>query len=54
MISKDPPMAIEEINTLVSELVEEAKGNDRMEVVRKLKKVVKNFKSNNSIYECLD
>ena len=54
MISKDPPMAIEEINTLVSELVEEAKGNDRMEVVRKLKKVVNNFKSNNSIYECLD
>ena len=42
------------IASLVEDLVETAKLYDNMETVRKMKQIVPEYKSNNSIYEKLD
>lgn len=54
MISKDPTMAFSEINQLVEEIVNASRLQEQENVVRILKKIVPEFKSNNSIYETLD
>lgn len=54
MISKDPAMLFEQINTMTEDLVQLAKNQDKMQVVKQLKSIVKEFKSNNSIYQSLD
>lgn len=54
MISKDQTMNFVEINALTQKLYETAKEKDKQEVVIFLKQIVKEFKSNNSIYENLD
>ena len=38
----------------IDELVELAKQFDNMETVRKMKQIVPEYKSNNSVYEILD
>ncbi len=54
MISKDPTMPFEEIDALSAKISAAAKLEDKVEVVRVLKEIVKEFKSNNSIFEALD
>ena len=54
MISKDPTMSYAEIDELVTRIVEAASGPAKVEVVKILKKIVPEFKSNNSVYEMLD
>ncbi|MCW0479251.1 polysaccharide biosynthesis protein [Riemerella anatipestifer] len=54
MISKDPVMLYEEIDELTSRIYEKAKAKDKVEVVRILKEIVKEFRSNNSVFESLD
>ncbi|MFK8265416.1 polysaccharide biosynthesis protein [Capnocytophaga cynodegmi] len=54
MASKDPTMAFEEIDALSNKISAAAKLGDKIEVVRILKEIVKEFKSNNSIFEILD
>ena len=54
MISKDPSMSFTEIEALTTQMYEVATQGDKTEVVRLLKKIVKEFKSNNSEYETLD
>ena len=54
MISKDPSMAFEEIDELTELVIEFSKKEEKQEIVRVLKSIVKEFKSNNSIYESLD
>lgn len=54
MISKDETMRFEEIDTLTNKIFEEAKQADKVAVVRTLKQIVKEFKSNNSVFETLD
>ncbi|MFK8297256.1 polysaccharide biosynthesis protein [Capnocytophaga cynodegmi] len=54
MVSKDPTMAFEEIDALSNKISAAAKLDDKIEVVRILKEIVKEFKSNNSIFEILD
>ena len=54
MISKDPTMSYAEIDELVTSIVEAASGPAKVEVVKILKKIVPEFKSNNSVYEMLD
>lgn len=54
MISKDEAMTFEEINALTEQIYNEAKEADKVAVVRTLKTIVKEFKSNNSIFEALD
>lgn len=54
MVSKDPTMAFEEIDALSNKISAAAKLGDKIEVVRILKEIVKEFKSNNSIFEILD
>lgn len=54
MISKDMAMEFEEIDSLSEKLINAAKTRDKMEVVRCLKMIVKEFKSNNSVFEVLD
>ncbi len=44
----------EEVNRAIEDLVETAKLYDNMETVRKMKQIVPEYKSNNSIYEQLD
>ena len=44
----------DEVNREVDELVEIAKHYDNMETVRKMKEIVPEYKSNNSVYESLD
>ncbi len=44
----------DEVNKAIEDLVETAKLYDNMETVRKMKKIVPEYKSNNSIYEKLD
>lgn len=53
MISKDPHMAFAQIDELVKQLVKST-GQNKVDVVRVLKQIVPEFKSNNSIYEMLD
>lgn len=54
MISRDPTMSYPEIDELVTRIVEAASDPDKVEVVKILKKIVPEFKSNNSVYEMLD
>lgn len=54
MISKDPTMDFGEINALSEKIAEAAKMKDKVQVVRILKEIVKEFKSQNSVYETLD
>lgn len=54
MISKDPAMQYEEIKSKVETLIDTANQPDKTEVVRILKQIVPEFKSNNSVYEKLD
>ena len=44
----------EEVNRAIEDLVETAKLYDNMETVRKMKQIVPEYKSNNSVYEQLD
>ena len=44
----------DEVNAEIEELTEIAKKFDDMETVRKMKKIVPEYKSNNSVYEVLD
>ncbi|MFK8302495.1 polysaccharide biosynthesis protein [Capnocytophaga stomatis] len=54
MVSKDPTMPFNEIDALSDKISAAAKLGDKIEVVRILKEIVKEFKSNNSIFEILD
>jgi len=54
MISKDPCMQFEEIDELTDRIIDFSKKEEKQEIVRILKIIVKEFKSNNSIYESLD
>ena len=54
MISKDPSMLFTEIDAFTNQMYELAKQEDKVAVVRLLKQIVKEFKSNNSIFEELD
>ncbi|MDY3319008.1 nucleoside-diphosphate sugar epimerase/dehydratase [Riemerella anatipestifer] len=54
MISKDSVMLYAEIDELTSKIYNKARARDKVEVVRILKEIVKEFKSNNSVYEFLD
>lgn len=54
MISKDPSMPFSEIDELTDLVIAYSKKEEKQEIVRILKSIVKEFKSNNSIYEALD
>ena len=54
MISKDPSMAFQEIDGLTELVIDYSRKEEKQEIVRVLKSIVKEFKSNNSIYESLD
>lgn len=54
MISKDPNMEFFEIEKGCNHIVRAAIRGEKVEVVRILKEIVPEFKSNNSIYEVLD
>ncbi len=54
MISKDPTMAYVDINRLSEQIFEAAQQADKVAVVKLLKTIVREFKSNNSVYEELD
>ncbi|WP_018675808.1 polysaccharide biosynthesis protein [Riemerella columbina] len=54
MISKDEVVSYETINAATEEIIELAKTANKMHMVSALKNIVKEFKSNNSIYERLD
>ncbi|GGP06554.1 polysaccharide biosynthesis protein CapD [Cloacibacterium rupense] len=54
MVSKDPTMEFNEINTLIKKVIKAALRRDKIEVVIFMKKIVPEFKSNNSIFEKLD
>ncbi|UKB83019.1 polysaccharide biosynthesis protein [Chryseobacterium sp. MEBOG06] len=54
MISKDPSMGFEEIDMLTKRITKASLRRDKVEVVRILKTIVPEFKSNNSIFEALD
>ena len=44
----------EDVCRAIDDLVETAKHFDNMETVRKMKQIVPEYKSNNSVYEVLD
>ena len=54
MISKDPNMEYNDIELLANQVTKAALRRDKLEVVRQLKIIVPEFKSNNSIFEVLD
>lgn len=54
MISKDQYVNYPQIDALTNEITKAAMRKDKMEVVRLLKNIVSEFKSNNSVYEDLD
>lgn len=54
MISKDPSMGFEEIDLLTRQITKASLRRDKVEVVKILKTIVPEFRSNNSIYEALD
>ena len=54
MISKDETMEFGKINTLTQKIYDLARESNKIEVVRTLKEIVKEFKSNNSVYQQLD
>ncbi|WKS94945.1 polysaccharide biosynthesis protein [Riemerella columbina] len=54
MISKDPTINFDEIEALTQAIYNAAKDKNKMAVVKVLKEIVPEFKSNNSVYEVLD
>jgi FlaA1/EpsC-like NDP-sugar epimerase len=54
MISKDPNMEYNDIELLANQVTKAAVRRDKLEVVRQLKIIVPEFKSNNSMFEVLD
>lgn len=54
MIANVDVMSYAKVGQLVNSLIAEANNGNRLEVVRLMKKIVPEYKSNNSIYECLD
>lgn len=54
MVSKDPHMQFNDIDTLAIAITKAALKKDKLEVVKQLKNIVPEFKSNNSIFEVLD
>ena len=54
MISKDPHMTYDDIEKMINQVTKAALRRDKVEVVRLLKGIVPEFKSNNSVYEQLD
>ncbi|MBL7878612.1 MAG: hypothetical protein JNN23_01935, partial [Chryseobacterium gambrini] len=51
---RDPSMAFSEIESMINLVTRAAVKRDKVEVVRILKTIVPEFRSNNSIYEILD
>lgn len=54
MIAKVNTMPYQKVSHLVSNLIAEANNGNKIEVVRLMKEIVPEYKSNNSIYESLD
>jgi FlaA1/EpsC-like NDP-sugar epimerase len=54
MVSKDPTMGFDEIDLLTKQITKASLRRDKVEVVKILKTIVPEFRSNNSIYEALD
>jgi len=54
MVSMDPHMKFDQVNLLINGVVRAALKKDKLEVVRQLKNIVPEFRSNNSLYEMLD
>ncbi|MFP3592555.1 polysaccharide biosynthesis protein [Chryseobacterium sp. SIMBA_038] len=54
MISKDPTMEFSDIEALVNSITRASIKRDKVDVVRILKTIVPEFRSNNSVYEVLD
>ncbi|WP_433628183.1 polysaccharide biosynthesis protein [Chryseobacterium cucumeris] len=54
MISRDPLMKFEDIDILCSQIILSAMNKDSLKIVRILKIIVPEFKSNNSEFEILD
>ncbi|AZA80411.1 polysaccharide biosynthesis protein [Chryseobacterium lactis] len=54
MVSKDPSIGFEEIDLLTRQITKASLRRDKVEVVKILKAIVPEFRSNNSIYEALD
>lgn len=54
MIAKVDVLPYNSVNLLVDNLIQEAKLGNRFNVVKVMKKIVPEYKSNNSIYEILD
>ncbi|MDQ0476850.1 nucleoside-diphosphate sugar epimerase/dehydratase [Chryseobacterium sp. MDT2-18] len=54
LISKDPTMGYQNIDSHCNNIVKAALRREKMEVVQILKDIVPEFKSNNSVYEVLD
>lgn len=54
MVSKDFSMKYGEIEGPINQLIESAKNRDKIEIVKKLKEIVKEYRSSNSVFEALD
>jgi len=54
MVSKDPTMEFNAIDSLIEQITQSAFEKDKVAVVKILKIIVPEFRSNNSIYEVLD
>ena len=54
MISKDPSITFEKICTFLNAIEEKTSLKDKVGLVKVMKEIVPEFKSNNSIYESLD
>ncbi|AYZ34624.1 polysaccharide biosynthesis protein [Chryseobacterium indologenes] len=54
MVSKDPTIGFVEIDLLTKQITKASLRRDKVEVVKLLKMIVPEFRSNNSIYEALD
>ncbi len=54
MVSKDPSAEFKEISSLINLVTKASIRRDKVEVVKLLKTIVPEFKSNNSVYEILD
>jgi len=54
MIGKVREYLFDEVNSQIYDLINHAKNNDDMQVVKAMKQIVQEFKSNNSVFEELD